>query len=541
MKNLIIISSAIAFLLACKSVPEAPIKISIIPKPVFVEAGKGDFTLNTKTSIYFMGGETEATTLIPIFTKELSSLTGIEIRPESRNSSRNQINLAITKQDSLPDEGYKLDITSKKISISSATPQGLFYGLQSLKQLILTAKGQGKELTLPALTIIDYPRFAYRGMMLDVGRYFMAKDSVLRFIDFLALYKFNNFHWHLTEDQGWRIEIKKYPKLTEIGAWRKETVAGHNRTEPRVYDGTPHGGFYTQEEIREVVRYAADRFINVIPEIDIPGHTQAAIASYPELGVSGKPLEVKTEWGISSNILNPSEQTIRFFQDVFDEVLDLFPSEYIHIGGDEARKDQWKSSPAIQKQIKSLGLQNEDELQSWFIRQMEKYLNNKGRRLIGWDEILEGGLAPNATVMSWRGVKGGIEAAEMGHDVIMTPNTFFYLDYYQADPKTEPLAIGGLLPIEKVYSFEPVPEELSPENAKHILGGQGNVWTEYMSSFKQVEYMTFPRITAVSEVVWSKPEHKDFADFSKRVLNHTSIFEILDINYSKSGMPEMNQ
>ncbi len=534
--NLLVL--ALIFLLSCKNIPDEQVSVNIIPKPVLTELRKGSFVINSNTSIYNIYKDPEIEQIISIFSSDVNRATGIDIKSAITKAMKNQIILNLDIHDDLHPEGYIMKVTPAMIFISSPTVQGLFHGLQSLKQLIFTsAASQDKGIPVPALKITDYPRFSWRGMHLDVGRYFMSKDSVIRYIDFLALYKFNKFHWHLTEDQGWRIEIRKYPKLTETGAWRKETIIGHLKDTPRVYDGIPHGGYYTQEEIREVVEYAADRFITVIPEIEMPGHAQAAIASYPHLGVTGKPVEVKTEWGISNIIFNPVEETFRFLEDVLEEVLELFPSEFIHIGGDEAKKDQWKASPAVQKQIRELGLKDEDELQSWFIRRIEKFLSERGRRLIGWDEILEGGLAPNATVMSWRGIKGGIEAAEMGHDVVMSPTTHCYLDYYQSDPENEPLAIGGFLPLEKVYSYEPVPEELDAEKAKHILGAQGNVWTEYMKTFRDVEYMAFPRMTAIAEVVWSQPESKDYIDFSNRLKMHVPLFEALDINYSKTGMP----
>ena len=368
---------------------------------------------------------------------------------------------------------------------------------------------------VPAVTIEDMPRFPWRGGHLDVGRHFMPKEFVKKYIDLLALHKLNTFHWHLTEDQGWRLEIKQYPKLTEIGAWRKETLTGRmRRTNDLTFDGIRHGGFYTQQDAREIVAYAKARFVNVVPEIEMPGHAMAAIAAYPELGVTGEPVEVAKTWGIFSDILNAEPSTVQFMQNVLSEVLEIFPSRYIHIGGDEADKAKWKVNPRIQARIKELGLADEHELQSWFIRQMDTFLTKRNRRLIGWDEILEGGLAENAVVMSWRGTKGGIEAARAQHDVVMTPTTHVYLDYYQSkDQNAEPLAIGGFVPLETVYSFEPIPAELEPQYVKHVLGGQANVWTEYMPNPKKVEYMAFPRLTALAEVVWTPKERKDYANF----------------------------
>jgi hexosaminidase len=347
----------------------------------------------------------------------------------------------------------------------------------------------------------------------------------------------NSFHWHLTEDQGWRIEIRKYPRLTEVGAWRKETVVGRpNRdTTKNTYDGKRHGGFYTQDDVREVVAYAAERFVNVVPEIEMPGHAQAAIAAYPWLGnYPNRQLEVWTRWGVNENILNAEPRTIAFMQDVLAEVLGLFPSRFIHVGGDEAVKTQWRSSPRARARIRELGLKNEEELQSWFIRQMDAFLAARGRRLVGWDEILEGGLAPGATVMSWRGVRGGIAAARAGHDVVMAPTTYTYFDYYQSpDRDQEPLAIGGLLPLDSVYGFEPIPAELEPQYAKHVLGAQGQLWTEYMPTPRQVEYMAFPRLTALAEVVWTPRERKDWADFRRRLDVHLRRLDALQVNYRR--------
>jgi len=383
---------------------------------------------------------------------------------------------------------------------------------------------------VPCLNIRDYPRFKWRGAMLDVCRYFMPKEFVKKFIDLLALHKMNVLQLHLTEDQGWRIEIKKYPKLTRIGAWRKETLSGHYRDQPHQYDNKPHGGFYTQEDIRELVAYAKDRFVTLVPEIEMPGHAQAAIASYPELGNLEQKLPVRTIWGVNKNIFNAEEKTILFLQDVLTEVLDLFPGEFIHIGGDEATKTQWEESKKAQARIKELGLKDTHELQSYFIGRMDKFLTQKGRRLVGWDEILEGGLAKGATVMSWRGDKGGVIAAKAGHDVVMAPTHSTYLDYYQSKSKGEPLAIGGYLPLEKVYQFEPIPKELTKEEAKHILGAQGQIWTEYIPDPKQAEYMAFPRLCALSEVVWS-PKNKNYPGFILRLKNHLLRLHALDVNY----------
>jgi hexosaminidase len=353
--------------------------------------------------------------------------------------------------------------------------------------------------------------------MLDVGRYFYPRECVLEFIDVLAMHKFNVFHWHLNEDQGWRLEIKAFPRLTEIGSSRRETVYGHWRL-GNPGDGVPHCGYYSQDDVREIVAYAAERHITVVPEIEMPGHCQAALASYPELACADRSLEVSTHWGIHRDVYNAGkEEVFEFIFKVLNEVLDLFPSKYIHIGGDECPKDQWRADELCQRRIRDEGLGDEDGLQSWFIRRVEKFLNERGRSLIGWDEILEGGLAPNATVMSWRGMEGGVAAARAGHDVVMTPNKWCYLDHYQGDPAREPLAIGGMLPLEKVYEFEPIPEELSEEQGAHVLGGQGNIWTEYMPDYRQVEYMTLPRAAALAEVLWSPKESRDLESFRARL------------------------
>jgi hexosaminidase len=441
----------------------------------------------------------------------------------------------------LGEEGYRLTVTRSRINIRAFRPAGAFYGVQTLRQLLppdvfRAAPVTGVAWTVPGVEIEDAPRFPWRGAHLDVSRSFMPKEFVKKYIDLLAIHKLNRFHWHLTDDQGWRIEIKKYPRLTSVGGWRRQTLVGIQRsyadTTQWVFDGRPHGGFYTQDDIREVVAYAKARFITVVPEIEMPGHAQAAIAAYPELGNTGQPLEVLTRFGINPNIFNAEDATIRFLQDVLTEVLELFPGKYIHIGGDEAIKDQWQASPRIQARIRELGVKDEHELQSWFIRQMDAFLTARGRALVGWDEILEGGLAPNATVMSWRGMEGGIAAASSGHDVVMTPTSHTYFDYYQSQDMTkEPPAIGGFLPLDSVYAFEPVPAALTPEQAAHILGTQGQIWTEYQRNPKNVEYMVFPRLLALAEVAWTPRELKNLADFRARLAQHAVRLAVLDVNY----------
>jgi hexosaminidase len=427
-------------------------------------------------------------------------------------------------------EGYRLESDTAGVRLTAATHAGLFYGLQTLRQLLPPAADSATSPAIPAVEIEDRPRFAYRGMQLDVGRHFFPVPFIKRYIDLLATYKMNTFHWHLTEDQGWRIEIRQYPRLTEIGSCRAETILEKN-VDPYVGDGIPYCGFYTQEEIREVVAHAASRYVTVIPEIEMPGHSVAALAAYPELACTEGPFEVPTAWGVKEDIYCPSEATFAFLEDVLTEVMELFPSRYIHIGGDEAPKRRWEESELAQEVIRREGLADEHELQSYFIRRIEEFLLAHGRRLIGWDEILEGGLAPEATVMSWRGMDGGIEAARQGHDVIMTPTSHAYFDYYQDDPAYEPLAIGGLTPLEKVYAFEPIPAELTLEEAPHVLGAQGNLWTEYIKTTDYVEYMALPRMLALAEVVWSPKELRDWAGFAARLPAQLRRLDALDVSY----------
>jgi hexosaminidase len=513
---------------------------TILPQPVTVQRAEGLFTLRLDTRV-FVEKATQSTGAM--LAQWLKPATGYSLQVVQTADADNSISLKLDPSlGSSGSEGYVLDVTPTRVTIRGANAAGVFFGAQTLRQLLPPAvfastPQQGVTWTVPAVHIEDQPRFRWRGMMLDVSRHFMPKEHVLRFLDLLALHKLNTFHWHLTDDQGWRIEIKKYPKLTQVGGSRKETRLGHERHSPHGFDKKPHGGFYTQKEIREVVEYARQRHITIVPEIEMPGHAQAAIAAYPELGVTGQPLEVWTRWGINANIFNPNEKTILFLQDVLTEVLDLFPSQFIHIGGDEAIKDQWQASPEVQARIKELGLKDEHEMQSYFIRRMDSFLASKGRRLIGWDEILEGGLAPGATVMSWRGVEGGITAAKAGHDVVMSPTTHAYLDYAQSQDPTEPPNIGGDLPLEKVYSFEPIPEALTPEEARHVLGAQANIWTEYMPSPGHVEYMAFPRLVAMAEVVWTPRERKDHADFLTRLAVHEQRFQHLGVNYRPTTKP----
>jgi len=432
-------------------------------------------------------------------------------------------------------EGYVLTTTPEGININGQTENGVFYGIQTIRKSI-PAEAKEATILIPAGEIKDEPRFSYRGMHLDVGRHFFPKEFMKKYIDLLALHNMNTFHWHLTDDQGWR--IKKYPKLTEIGSQRSRTVIGRNTQE---YDNTPYGGFFTQEEAKEIVKYAQERYITVIPEVDLPGHMLAALAAYPEMGCTGGPYEVCPRWGIFEDVLCiGNDQTMQFLEDVMNEIIEIFPSKYVHIGGDEAPRTRWEKCPKCQARIKTEGLKAdknhtaEDRLQSYCMTRIEEFLNSKGRQIIGWDEILEGDVAPNATVMSWRGMEGGIKAAQLGHDVIMTPTSFCYFDYYQtADTKDEPLGIGGYVPIEKVYSLEPVPAVLTEEQSKHILGAQANLWTEYIHSSEHVEYMVLPRMAALAEVQWTQPEKKDFKDFTKRLARLMKFYQRDGFNYAK--------
>lgn len=508
MKTTFIILTTLLFSM---NLPAQTNYINIIPKPQEVKVLDGNFTINSSTKI-LCDDKTEM--IAKYFADEVDGLFGIKLKTENStvNSETNVIILRLSKLDhSNSKEAYHLNITKDKILITANEPNGIFYGIQSLRQLLPVEKNlkNKKELIVPAVDIKDYPRFVHRGLNLDCCRHFMEKDFVKRYIDLLAYHKMNVLHWHLTEDQGWRIEIKKYPELTEIGAFRKYD------------DGTVYGGYYTQEEIKEVVEYAASRFITVIPEIELPGHSTAAIATYPHLSCTGGPFDVGTLWGIYKDIYCAgNEETFMFLEDVLSEVIELFPSTYIHIGGDEAPKDRWKECAKCQQRIKDESLADEHELQSYFVTRMERFLNSKGRQIIGWDEILEGGLAPGATVQSWRGTKGAIEAAKMGHDVIVSPTSHCYFDYNIETTD-----------VPKVYSFDPVPPELNDEEVKHVLGTEGNMWTEYAPQ-EVVDHRLFPRLVALSEVAWTKLDNKNYDDFKNRLQNHYDKLDELSVNYA---------
>ena len=521
---------------SCADSPTAVADYQVVPMPLEITAAsQGSFLLKSGETICYTAGNDKMKKNAEFLAAFIKEQTGIALKV-AEGDGEEGIVLRLGLEAGSP-EAYRLKVDERKVEISAPSEAGVFYGIQTLRKSVSVHEGAG-AVELPAVEINDSPRFSYRGMMLDVGRHMFSMDEIKTYIDMLALHNINRFHWHLSEDQGWRIEIKKYPKLTEIGSKRSETVIGRNSGE---YDGKPYGGFYTQEQAREIVAYAAERYITVIPEIDLPGHMQAALAAYPELGCTGGPYEVWRMWGISDNVLCAgNDQTIQFIKDVLAEIIDIFPSEYIHVGGDECPKVKWETCPKCQARIKALGIKGdskhskEEYLQSYVIQEAEKFLTENGRSMIGWDEILEGGLAPNATVMSWRGEAGGIEAARQQHNVIMTPNTYLYFDYYQAkDTDSEPLAIGGYLPMERVYSYEPMPSALSPEEQKFITGVQANLWTEYIPTMAQAQYMVLPRMAALCETQWSAPEKKqDYQGFLKRTARLTKIYQLKGWNYA---------
>jgi len=520
---------------SCKSTETDKALSGLVPRPVKVKINRGNFLLNSSSFISANLKNKELNNIAKYLKENIKFYTSLNLTIKEHQKSKNTIELALSSNKDYKKEGYELNIDTSGIKIIASDTAGLFYGVQTLIALLPAKKDKTENIKMNSLNIIDYPAYSWRGMMLDTCRHFMPVSFIKKFIDYLAIHKMNRFHWHLTEDQGWRIEIDKYPRLTEIGAWRKETLEGHYSETPHKYDGKKHGGFYSKKDIREIVQYAKERYISIIPEIEMPGHSGAAIASYPYLACTEGPFEVKTIWGIHKDVYCAGkESTFEFLEDVLSEVIELFPSEYIHIGGDECPKDRWKECPDCQARIKNEGLKDEQELQSYFIKRIENFLNSKGKKLIGWDEILEGGLAPSATVMSWRGIKGGIEAANQGHDVIMSPTSHCYFDYYQGKKENEPLAIGGYLPLKKVYSFEPMPKELKKDKRKHILGGQANLWTEYVKTPRKAEYMLFPRMAAMSEVLWTKMDKRNWDGFKIRLAKLLKRYDLLNINYSKT-------
>ena len=520
-------------LFSCSSeVKEANYQIIPIPQEI-VMGQDGAFTLANGTKVLYPEGNEKMQKNAQFLADYVKELTGNTLSVEAGTEGKGII-LQVTPNEAQP-EGYQLTVSADKVVINGGSEAGVFYGIQTLRKSI--PAGQGINVSLPAVEINDAPRFSYRGAMLDVSRHFFTVDEVKSFIDMLALHNINRFHWHLSDDQGWRIEIKCRPLLTEKSSKRKETVIGRNSGK---YDGIPHEGFYTQEQIKEIIAYAADQHIIIIPEIDMPGHMQGALHAYPELGCTGGPYEVWTQWGVSDDVLCAgNDEVLKFIEDVLGEVVELFPSEYIHVGGDECPKTRWKECPKCQARIKELGIKGdskhtaEEYLQSFIINHAEKFLNSKGRQMIGWDETLEGGLAPNATVMSWRGEGGGIEAAKQKHNVIMSPNTYLYFDYYQTkDIDNEPLAIGGYLPLENVYNYEPMPKSLTPEEQKYIIGVQANLWVEYIATLAHIQYMELPRMAALSEIQWSAADKKDYENFLSRLPQLTSLYDVKNYNYA---------
>lgn len=519
--------------------------VSIIPQPVKMVVEKGNFTINNKTQILLAGTGLEKSA--DFLNDFLQQFYGFKLKIIKKDDFKNNIVLNYDKINNPITGAYHMHVNKDGVYITGGNAAGTFYGVQSLIQLLPTEKEQ--NLPVPFVQIEDQPRFAYRGMHLDVGRHFFPASYVKKYIDFIAMHKMNTFQWHLTEDQGWRIEIKKYPKLTTVGGFRNGTIVGHFPGKSN--DGIRDGGFYTQDEIKEVVKYAADRYVTIIPEIELPGHASAAIAAYPQLScfpdsstkhpakspwagtTEGK--QVQQTWGVFEDVFAPTDYTFNFLQDVLDEVLQLFPSKYIHIGGDECPKTAWKKSAFCQQMIKDKNLKDEHGLQSYFIQRIEKYLNGKGRQIIGWDEILEGGLAPNAAVMSWRGETGGIAAAKQKHEVIMTPTTYVYFDYSQTKPE-DSLTIGGYLPLKDVYNYEPIPKQLSKDDEKYVIGAQANLWTEYVANTKKLEYMLFPRMTALSEVLWSPKEAKDWDKFEIKLATQFKRYDFWNWNYSKAAL-----
>ena len=525
-------------LASCQSV-RTKANYQIIPMPQeIVETAGSPFILKNSVRICYPEGNEKMKCNAQFLADYLRTATGKTFAIGTGTGGKNTIVLALGLKNENP-EAYQLKVDADGITITGSAEAGVFYGIQALRKSL--SLSVGAEVIMPAVEINDAPHFGYRGAHFDVSRHFFNMDEVKTYIDMMALHNMNYLHWHITDDQGWRIEIKKYPKLVEVGSKRSETVIGRNSGK---YDGKPHDGFFTQKQIREIVAYAAERYITVIPEVDLPGHMQAALAAYPELGCTDGPYEVWKMWGVSENVLCAgNDQVLKFLEDVYGELIELFPSEYIHVGGDECPKVRWEKCPKCQARIKALGLKSdkqytkEQRLQSFVITYIEKFLNDRGRKIIGWDEILEGGLAPNATVMSWRGEKGGIEAAKQGHDVIMVPYSYLYLDYYQSkDTQNEPLAIGGYVPLERVYSFQPLSASLTFEEQKHIKGVQANLWTEYILTFSHAQYMVLPRWAALCEVQWCNPKKKNYADFLSRLPKLLGWYDAEAYNYAKHAL-----
>ncbi len=532
MRKIAILSMLLFFALSCVEKKQDN-RISVIPEPMYSRADEGVFTIGKDTKIVLDDPSEEMLRIAGFLNEKLSKAAGFELEVISGGPVPKENFIAFMNA-GLPSENYEINVVPGNILVDYGDGAGAFYALQTIFQLlpveIYSQELQKRvEWTVPCCNIDDKPRFKYRGMHLDVCLHYFDFEFLKKYIDIMAAHKVNRFHWHLTEDQGWRLEIKKYPLLTEKGQWRKETVVGSLYS--GVYDGIPHGGYYTQEQVKELVKYAADRYVTIIPEIELPGHALAAIACYPELSCGLEDhYETATRWGIFKQVYCPKESTFEFLEDVFDEVFELFPSELVHIGGDECPKASWKVCPHCQALIKKLGLKDEYELQSYFVTRMEKYINSKGRQIIGWDEILQGGLAPNAKVMSWLGEEGGIKAAQQHHEVVMSPHQKYYLDYWQADPDTEPLAMSGPTTLRTMYEYEPVPEVLTPEEQKYIIGVEGCVWTEYMPTPERVEYMAWPRMCAIAETGWTR-KAKDWDGFTRRLERHFDRLDGMEVDY----------
>ncbi len=537
-KNIIAIGIIAMTLISCSGeLQKADYQVIPLPKNITENTAEKPFILSKNTCITYPTSQVELAKEANFLSEFLNEILGYSLKVEASDSFKTgAINLSVDPTIFTEKDSYKIIVNENNINIISSETSSAFFAIQTLrKSLPFDAKGE--NIVMPAAEIYDYPRFGHRGMMLDVSRHIFDLDSIKEFIDVMALHNMNKFHIHLTDDQGWRIEIKKYPELTQVGAWRSGTKIGKSET----YDTIRHGGFYTQEELRELVQYAADRHIDIIPEIDLPGHQLAALATYPELGCTGGPYEVWRQWGVSDDVICAgNEDAMRFLEDVLAEVMDIFPSEYIHIGGDECPKVRWEQCPKCQAKIKELGFKDDEHfkaeayLQSYVMTRMEKFVENHGRKVIGWDEILEGGLGPNVTVMSWRSIDGGKEGAKQHHDVIMTPCSHLYFDYYQTDNiDDEPLAIGGYIPVSRVYEFEPIPSDLTEEEAKHILGPQANLWVEYIKNMSTVFYRVLPRMDALTEVQWVSPEQKDYDSFRKRAYKMVELYDIKGWNYAK--------
>ncbi len=530
MKKYLFVSALSLSLLISANVKSQNQEIAILPKPVELTQQKGSFKLNSKTIIIVNNKETAGRDA-EIFNQYLSKYYGKSLEVSQDLTLKTKaIKIFDVHDITMPDDAYRMQVTPDSILIEGKGA-GVFYALQSLRQMLPPTKAE--TLDVPCVSIYDYPKYTWRGMHLDVCRHFFTTMEVKKYIDMIAFYKMNVFHWHLTDDQGWRIMIDKYPKLATVGGFRKGTLIGKYTTTNQKFDTIRYGGYYTKEDIRDIVKYASDRHVLVVPEIELPGHSMAALAAYPEYSCTGGTFEVSKLWGVFDDVYCTKDETINFLKDVLAEVMELFPGKYIHIGGDECPKTRWKVCPNCQAVMKREGLKDENELQSYVVRSVEKFVNSKGKTIIGWDEILEGGLAPNAVVMSWRGKDGGIAAAKLQHYVVMCPGEYCYLDHYQGNPATEPIAIGGNTTVEKVYSFNPLPGELTPDQKKYILGAQGNVWTEYIAEYKKVEYMAMPRLIALSEVLWLPEDKKNYADFYIRLKKHTALLDMMGINYAK--------